>query len=180
MDREMEPMATPQAGGKVGTRTAARGPPDPASLTSLTDSHTPASCSSRTRLATDTTPWASSSQGPVKGSGSQATRAVTLFRKCTTASSTAGPSGAASSARTLSRTPRKLEALARDRSPWGSDRGSGRSCGQRSCLLLVRLSGEDPPGATLGLYQGLFGGWESNLLQAPSSQGLQSREHKQP
>lgn len=140
MDREMETKAAPRAGGKVGTRTQAPGPPSPASLTSLTDSHAPASRSSRTRLATDTTPWASSSQRPLKGSGSQATRAVTLFRKCTTASSKAGPSGVASSARTLSRTPRKLEALARHRSPWGSDRGSGRSCGHRSCLLLVRLS----------------------------------------
>lgn len=124
--------------------------PSPASLTSLTESHVPASCSSRTRLATDMTPWPSCSQGPVKGSGSPAPRAVTLFRKCTMASSAAGPRGAASFARTLSRIPRKLEASASDRCPWASERGSGRSCGQSSHLRQVWLLGGISQGSHLG------------------------------
>lgn len=51
-----------------------------------------------------------------------------------TASSTAGPSGAVSFVRTLSRIPRKLEASARDRSPWASEReGQGGAVEQKSC-----------------------------------------------
>lgn len=92
------------------------------------DSHVPANRSSRTRLVTDRTPRASCSQGPAKGCGSLAPRADTLFRKCTTASNAAGPSSG-SGASTLSRMPRKLQALSRDSGAGASERGSGRSCG---------------------------------------------------
>lgn len=144
-------LTHPRLHNKLVARTASPpAPPSPASLTSLIESHAPASCSSRTKLATDTMPWPSCSQGPVKGSGSPAPRAVTLFRKCTTASSAAGPSGADSFARTLSRIPRKLEASASDRCPGASERGSGSSCGQRNHLLLAWLLGRDLPGITLG------------------------------
>lgn len=142
-------------------------PPSPASLTSLPASHVQASCSSRT---TDTTPWPSCSQGPVWGSGSPAVRAVTLLRKCTTASSAARPRGAASFTRTLSRIPRKLDASASDRCPWASERGSGRSCGQWRHLPLLWLSGGDPWRPNLGSARDFLVG-SSNLSQAPSSQG---------
>lgn len=81
------------------------------------------------RLATDTKRLPSSSQGWVGSSGSSALRATTLFRKCRIANRVTGPSGPGFSARTLSRRPRKLEALSKDRIPGVSDRGLGRSYG---------------------------------------------------
>lgn len=100
-----------------------------ACLTSVIDSQTPADeCSSRTRLATNMKPLPSSSQSLVCGSGSSALRAVTLFRKCRMTSRAAGPRDV-SSARTLSRSPRKQEALSKDRIPGTSEKGVGRSCG---------------------------------------------------
>lgn len=104
-------------------------PSSPACLTSRIDTHALADCSSRVRLATDTKPLPSSSQGWVSSSGSSALRAVTLFRKCRMASRVTGPSGPGFSARTLSRRPKKLEALSKDRIPGASDSGLGRSCG---------------------------------------------------
>ena len=145
------PTAT-QMGGKVGTRAQAPVAPSPASLTSLTDSHAPASGSSRTRLATDMTAWPSCPQGPVVGSGSHVPRAATLFKKRRTASSAAGPSGAVSFSRTPYRMFRKLAASVRDRSPWASERGSGRSCGAEEPLMAGLAVTRGIPHPCQGLY----------------------------
>ena len=163
----MEPEPRPLPNGSVN-------------LTSFTDSHAPAGSSSRTRLATDRTPWPSSSQGPVKGSGSPAPRAVTLFRKYMTASSAASPRGVASFARTLPRMPRKLEALAGTGLCGLSREGQGGAVGRGTTYCWSGRQEVILQGPHLGSARVFLVGGGLTCHKPLSSQGLQNREHRQP